>query len=145
MNCMRNECKPKPTRLFQFSVNLSLSVRELVKTCSDSCESTAQKERATGEKDQQPSSNSGPTLYHRVIATRATDPGQDLLSPIALCSLSNAMSCSVTLVIVCDKMALHGGLLVLPGPLACRVCEVRSEGAQGGICSVLLHIHWEYL
>ena len=51
--------------------------------CSASCKSTALENRATGGKDQRPSSNSGPTLYRGISATRATDPGQDLSSTIA--------------------------------------------------------------
>ena len=42
---------------------------------------TAQKGVATGEEDQQPSSNSGPMLYHRVSTKQATDPGRDPSSP----------------------------------------------------------------
>ena len=45
------------------TLTVSLSVRELVQTCSDSCESTAQKDRATGEKG--PSTeplNTGPMI-----------------------------------------------------------------------------------
>ena len=37
-----------------------------------------------GNKDPWPSSNSGPTLYHRVSATQASDPSHDPLSPIVL-------------------------------------------------------------
>ena len=59
------------------------SVRELVQTCSDSSNSTALKNRATGEKGPETESNLGPTLYHEVLATLTTDPGQDPSSPIA--------------------------------------------------------------
>ena len=41
-------------------------------------DSTAQKEMETGKKYQQVSTNSGPTLYCRVSATQATDPGLNL-------------------------------------------------------------------
>ena len=37
-----------------------------------------------GKKDQRPSLNSGPTLYHGVSATRAVNPSEDPSSPIAL-------------------------------------------------------------
>ena len=40
--------------------------------------------RQQGKKDQQPSSNSGPTLYCGVSAMRAIDPSRDPSSPIAL-------------------------------------------------------------
>ena len=44
-------------------------------------EITAQKEKATGEKDQRLPSNSGPTLYRGVSAMRATETGRDPSSP----------------------------------------------------------------
>ena len=53
-------------------------------------ELTAPKEKATGEKDQQPRSNSGPTLYLGVSAMRVTETSRDPLSPIALMYRSQA-------------------------------------------------------
>ena len=58
----------------------SLSIGELVANCSGSCElHSSDRIGWQGKKDQRPSSNSGPTLYRRVSATRAIDLGWDLL------------------------------------------------------------------
>ena len=42
--------------------------------------------RRQGKKYQRLRSNSGPTLYHEVSATRATETGRDPSSPITLCA-----------------------------------------------------------
>ena len=49
-----------------------------------------QRKRRQGKKDQRPRSNSGPTLYRGVSATRATETGRDPPSPIALMYRSQA-------------------------------------------------------
>ena len=65
--------------------NVSLSVRELVQTCSWIVVTPQfRRTEQQGKKDQQPSSNSGPVLYRKVSATRATNPSRDPPSPIAL-------------------------------------------------------------
>ena len=93
--CIFSTCFRKASKAPSFKTNLSLLLVAPVGRCTetmhysvhmvrDSCNSTAQKDRVTEEKEQRPSSNSGPMLYRRVSAMRATDPSRDPLSPIIL-------------------------------------------------------------
>ena len=70
----------KPTSC-QMYMYVSLSIRELVAILLESSElHSSDRIGRQGKKDQRPSSNSGPTLYRGVSATRAIDPSRDPLS-----------------------------------------------------------------
>ena len=62
--------------------------------------------RRQGKKDQRPRSNSGPTLYRGVSATRATETGRDPSSPIALMYRSQVRRYTATLKTCASRLVL---------------------------------------
>ena len=84
-------------------------------------DSTPQKEMVTGERDQRKSLNSGPAVYCRISATRATDPDSDPSSPVAIslsCGVHTANSTSHihhtsrTLTVTCMYICNNTGIQV---------------------------------
>ena len=70
-------------------------------------ELTAQKGKRRQEKtDQRPRSNSGPTLYREVSATRATETGRDPSSSIALMYQSQVCRYPATLKTCASRLVL---------------------------------------
>ena len=65
------------------------------------------RKRRQGKKDQRPRSNSGPTLYRGVSATRATETGRDPPSPIPL-----ALECFAKSFTAADVEVMEPGLVV---------------------------------
>ena len=75
-----------------------------------------------GKKDQWLSLNSGPTLYHGVSSTRATDPGRDLSSPIALTATEIEVSTSTS------GLRISWNMLVAVEPATTHCTQYQPQG-----------------
>ena len=69
-------------------------------------ELTALKGKGEGKKVKRPHSNSGPTLYHGVLVTQATETGRDPSSPITLMYRSQVCHYPATLKTCASRLVL---------------------------------------